>query len=66
MKTTKAIAKGILLGAAAIALATLLSCQPLPAEANPLDVPGTGEPTAAELHQGNLEEITSNPAYQPR
>jgi hypothetical protein len=30
---------------------------------NPLDTPGTSDPTVEELHDGNISEITSNPAY---
>lgn len=63
----KNIANRILLGALLIAAASLTSCSTLPANTatgfNPLDTPGTAEPTAAELHQGNLAAITSNPAY---
>lgn len=55
-----------LLLASILLAAALTSCQPLPADANPLDVPGTADPTAAELHQENLAAITSNPAYPAR
>lgn len=69
MKVTTAIARGILLGAALIAAVSLVSCGTLPTTDsgfNPLDVPGSTEPTAAELHQENLAAITSNPAYPIR
>jgi hypothetical protein len=65
MKTTSAIAKGILLGAALIAIAVITGCssQPLPGPC-PLDFPGSEDPTAAELHTGNLRCITGNPVYR--
>ena len=44
-----------------------VSCSPVAypvGTPNPLDEPGATEPTAAELHLGNLQAITSNPAYK--
>jgi hypothetical protein len=63
MKLTKAIAKGIVLGAAMIAVAILAGCAPkaFPVGPNPLDEPWQADcPTS--LHTGNLRAITGNPA----
>ena len=61
-KTVKAIAKGMLLGAALIAVAVITGCAtaPLPGP-NPLDEPGESEATVSDLHRGNIREITGNP-----
>lgn len=63
MKTTKAIAKGLLLGAAMIAVAILAGCTPkaFPVGPNPLDEPWQADSTES-LHTGNLRAITGNPA----
>jgi hypothetical protein len=65
MKTTKAILKGILLGAALIAVAVLAGCtnRAFPVGPNPLDVPSDSQPTVAELHNENIRAITGNPVH---
>lgn len=62
MKITKAIAKGILLGAVLIAIASLSGCGVPATGPNPLDPPGTVPPTVRELHAANISNITGNPA----
>lgn len=66
MKTTLAITKGILIGAALIAIASLSSCglnKAFPVGPSPLDEPGERQPTASELHDGNVRAITGNPTF---
>ena len=43
----------------------IFSCAPqaYPPGPNPLDLPGTTDPTAAELRTSHLRQITSNPAH---
>ena len=64
---TIAIVKGLLLGAALIAIASITSCT-APASwvgtPNPLDEPGASPATAEELHLKNLRNITGNPCYK--
>lgn len=61
MKTTLAVTKGLLLGAAMIAVAVLTSCGTIPEGGpNPLDRPGD-DYCASELHLQNLRAITGNP-----
>ena len=61
MKTTIAIAKGIALGAALIAIASLMSCAiPPDSQFNPLDQPGHQQPTVEELHAENITAITDS------
>ena len=65
MKTIKFLS----LLAWAFVVANCLSCAPkaYPVESpNPLDTPGEWEPTADELHLGNIRAITNNPVYQGR
>ena len=63
MKTTLAIAKGLVIGAALIVIASLSSCAPraFPVGPNPLDEPGEEQPTVESLHRGNVRAITNNP-----
>lgn len=52
---------------ALLCLAVLASCAtPTPkwAEFQPLDEPGSREPTVEELHRKNLSWITDNPCYR--
>ncbi len=67
MKTTTAIAKGILLGAIMITIASLTGCtasENWDSAYSPLDQPGHTEDTVQDLHLKNLKNITSNPAYR--
>lgn len=49
-------------------LSATFSCTPraYPPGPNPLDTPGAGQPTAAEIQAHHLRLITGNPGYLPR
>lgn len=65
LKVSIAVAKGLAIAAAMIAVASLAGCAPKAFRPgpNPLDEPGAIEPTALDLHEENIRAITGNPGY---